>query len=133
VIDVSVLNVDTAAIINPQNTTFTLALTGVVRELTLQRCSHNDAFSHKRSHIPGYSAPRLCLRKISRFVPCLILRQSALTYISSRKVSWLNGTDEVPLGYMSLDTLSAKSKRAYINQTTTFIIQEQENFGAFTG
>lgn len=40
---------------------------------------------------------------------------------------------EVPIGTMALDTLWAKSKRATINQTTTFHITDEEAFGRFAG
>jgi hypothetical protein len=44
----------------------------------------------------------------------------------------MNGSDEVPIGYMSLSTLYASNKRATINDTTTFYITDQEAFGRFT-
>ncbi|KAG0699990.1 hypothetical protein DFH29DRAFT_1001544 [Suillus ampliporus] len=44
-------------------------------------------------------------------------------------VSWMNGSDEVPLGYMSLSTLYASNKRATINDTMTFYITDQNAFG----
>ncbi|KAG1742190.1 hypothetical protein EDB19DRAFT_1702736 [Suillus lakei] len=47
-------------------------------------------------------------------------------------VSWMNGSVEVPLGYMSLSTLYASNKRATINDTTTFYITDQNAFGRFT-
>ena len=47
-------------------------------------------------------------------------------------VSWINGTDEVPIGYMSLSTLHASNKRATLNDTTTFYITDQDAFGRFT-
>jgi len=44
----------------------------------------------------------------------------------------MNGSDQVPIGYMSLSTLYASNKRATINDTTTFYITDQEAFGRFT-
>jgi hypothetical protein len=44
----------------------------------------------------------------------------------------MNGSVEVPLGYMSLSTLYASNKRATINDTTTFYITDQNAFGRFT-
>jgi Protein of unknown function (DUF3712) len=54
-------------------------------------------------------------------------------------VAWLNGTKgnqtAVPIGHMSFSPLTAKSKnkRAIINQTTTFVIDDQAAFGDFAG
>jgi hypothetical protein len=44
----------------------------------------------------------------------------------------MNGSSEVPIGYMSLSTLYASSKRATINDTTTFYITDEDAFGRFT-
>ena len=47
-------------------------------------------------------------------------------------VSWVNGSQEVPLGFFNLKPLSVKKKRAYINQTTDFTITDENAFGRFT-
>ncbi|KAH7926942.1 hypothetical protein BV22DRAFT_1007914 [Leucogyrophana mollusca] len=47
-------------------------------------------------------------------------------------VSWMDGSNETPLGYMSLSQLYAKNKRATINDTTMFYITDQAAFGRFT-
>jgi Protein of unknown function (DUF3712) len=55
------------------------------------------------------------------------------------QVAWVNGTGKnqtvIPLGHMTFQPLSAKhtNKRAEINQTTTFVIDDQAAFGEFTG
>ncbi|KAG2078952.1 hypothetical protein BDR04DRAFT_1124058 [Suillus decipiens] len=90
----STLNIQRAAILSPSNTSFTLAMLGVV--------SHTGIFSARVS----FSQPV--------------------------NVSWMNGSAEVPLGYMSLSTLYASNKRATINDTTTFYITDQDAFGRFT-
>ncbi|KAI9442265.1 hypothetical protein H4582DRAFT_1809416 [Lactarius indigo] len=48
------------------------------------------------------------------------------------RVSWVNGTEEIPIGQFSLEPLKAKKKRAYLNQTTEFSVTDQEAFGRFT-
>jgi hypothetical protein len=47
-------------------------------------------------------------------------------------VSWVNGSEEIPLGFFNLEPLSVKKKRAYFNQTTDFTITDQNAFGRFT-
>ncbi|TDL25981.1 hypothetical protein BD410DRAFT_895443 [Rickenella mellea] len=47
-------------------------------------------------------------------------------------VFWVNGDTQKELGSITLDALSAKHKRAYINQTTTFNVLDQAAFGEFT-
>ncbi|KAI0049858.1 hypothetical protein FA95DRAFT_1604022 [Auriscalpium vulgare] len=94
VVNVSVLNIDTAAIINPVNTSFTLRMDGWV--------SHTGIFNAK------------------------------IAFVEPINVTWLNGDQEVPIGQFNLTTLSAKSKRAYVNQTTTFLIPDEGAFGQFT-
>ncbi|KAG2368054.1 hypothetical protein BDR07DRAFT_1391769 [Suillus spraguei] len=94
IINRSTLNIQRAAILSPSNTSFTLAMLGVV--------SHTGIFSARVS----FSQPV--------------------------NVSWMNGSVEVPLGYMSLSTLYASNKQATINDTTTFYITDQDAFGRFT-
>jgi Protein of unknown function (DUF3712) len=48
------------------------------------------------------------------------------------RISWVNGSKEVQLGLFNLETLHARRKRAYINQTTDFTITDQGAFGQFT-
>ncbi|KAG1761975.1 hypothetical protein EDD22DRAFT_893760 [Suillus occidentalis] len=57
---------------------------------------------------------------------------TSLAFTQPVNVSWMNGSVEVPLGYMSLSTLYASNKRATINDTTTFFITDQNAFGRFT-
>ena len=47
-------------------------------------------------------------------------------------VSWVNASEEVPLGVFNLQPLYVKKKRAYINQTADFTITDQGAFGQFT-
>ncbi|KAG1785555.1 uncharacterized protein HD556DRAFT_110398 [Suillus plorans] len=94
VINQSTLNIQQAAILSPSNTSFTLAILGVV--------SHTGIFS------------------------------ATVAFSQPVNVSWINGSVEIPLGYMSLSTLYASNKRATINDTTTFYITDQNAFGRFT-
>ncbi|KAG1896026.1 uncharacterized protein F5891DRAFT_1165745 [Suillus fuscotomentosus] len=94
VINQSTLNIQQAAILSPSNTSFTLAILGVV--------SHTGIFS------------------------------ATVAFSQPVNVSWINGSVDVPLGYMSLSTLHASNKRATINDTTTFYITDQNAFGRFT-
>ncbi|KAI0298570.1 hypothetical protein BC826DRAFT_1096594 [Russula brevipes] len=55
-----------------------------------------------------------------------------ISFTQPVSVSWVNGSEEVPLGRFNLDPLKAKNKRAGINQTTDFTITDQEAFGLFT-
>ena len=48
------------------------------------------------------------------------------------RVSWVNGSKEFQLGLFNLETLHARRKRAYINQTADFTITDQDAFGQFT-
>ncbi|TFY75371.1 hypothetical protein EWM64_g8642 [Hericium alpestre] len=93
VVDVSVLNVDNVAIIQPSNGSFILGMNGLV--------SHTGIFSAK------------------------------IMFPEPLNVSWINGGEEVPLGHFSLTPISAKNKRAYINQTTEFTIVDPDSFGRF--
>ncbi|KZT27986.1 hypothetical protein NEOLEDRAFT_1129882 [Neolentinus lepideus HHB14362 ss-1] len=95
VVNVSVLNIDKASIQNPQNTSFQLALEGVV--------THSGIFS------------------------------ATIDFTQLINVTWLDGSNEVSLGTMAMASLHAKSKRAYINQTTTFNIVDEDAFGRFAG
>ncbi|TFK54041.1 hypothetical protein OE88DRAFT_1732763 [Heliocybe sulcata] len=94
VVNVAVLNIDKASIQNPQNTSFQLALEGVV--------THTSIFNSK------------------------------ISFTQPISVTWLDGSNEVPLGTMTMSELYAKSKRAYINQTTTFNIADEDAFGQFS-
>lgn len=44
----------------------------------------------------------------------------------------LDNETEVTLGHMTLDTLEAKNKRAALNQSTEFVIDDEAAFGRFT-
>ncbi|KII92866.1 hypothetical protein PLICRDRAFT_102438 [Plicaturopsis crispa FD-325 SS-3] len=46
-------------------------------------------------------------------------------------VSWVYGDEVIPIGTMPMQTIHAHSKRAYINETTTFSITDQDAFGKF--
>ncbi|KAH7888371.1 hypothetical protein F5I97DRAFT_2002257 [Phlebopus sp. FC_14] len=94
VVNKTVLNISEAALTNPTNSSFTLAMQGVV--------THTGIFS------------------------------ATITFTQAVNVSWIDGSTKVPLGYMKLDTLYAKNKRATINDTTVFNIVDQEAFGRFT-
>ena len=55
-------------------------------------------------------------------------------FTENTNISWIeNTTTETPLGFMRLHDLSAKNKRATINDTTTFFITDQAAFGRFSG
>ena len=57
---------------------------------------------------------------------------ASIKFTENVNVTWKeNATTNTPLGYMALDALSAHHKRAYINQTTHFTIQDQDAFGRF--
>ncbi|KAJ7874667.1 hypothetical protein B0H14DRAFT_3551962 [Mycena olivaceomarginata] len=59
---------------------------------------------------------------------------ASISFPDPVNVSWVpnDGGPQVDLGYLKLDTLHAKSKRATINQTATpFIITNQSAFGLF--
>jgi len=47
-------------------------------------------------------------------------------------VSWVDASEEIPLGVFNLEPLYVKKKRAYINQTTDFTITDQGAFARFT-
>ncbi|KAG5653629.1 hypothetical protein H0H81_011855 [Sphagnurus paluster] len=57
-----------------------------------------------------------------------------IEFLEPVRVAWVedDGT-ETPLGTMTLDALSAKHKRALIDQNTTFTITDEEAFGRFSG
>lgn len=55
-----------------------------------------------------------------------------ISFVQPLRVSWVNGSEEIPLGIFNLQPLSVKKKRAYINQTTDFTITDQSAFGRFT-
>ncbi|KAI0063538.1 hypothetical protein BV25DRAFT_1915044 [Artomyces pyxidatus] len=94
VVNVSVLNVDTVAIVQPSNTSFSLTMNGWV--------SHTGIFD------------------------------ATIAFTQPLNVSWLDGSDEVPIGSFTLQQLNAKNKRAYINQTTEFTVTDEDAFGRFT-
>ncbi|EGO25193.1 hypothetical protein SERLADRAFT_448192 [Serpula lacrymans var. lacrymans S7.9] len=56
---------------------------------------------------------------------------ASIAFTQPVNVTWINGSSETPLGYMSLSPLSASHKRATINDTTTFYIQDEAAFGLF--
>lgn len=55
-----------------------------------------------------------------------------IVFTQPLRVSWVNGSEETPIGEFTLEPLKAKKKRAYLNQTTEFSITDQEAFGRFT-
>lgn len=55
-----------------------------------------------------------------------------ISFVQPLRVSWVNGSEEIPLGLFNLEPLSVKKKRAYINQTTDFTITDQSAFSRFT-
>ncbi|KAA1471743.1 hypothetical protein DENSPDRAFT_133322 [Dentipellis sp. KUC8613] len=57
---------------------------------------------------------------------------ATISFPEPLNVTWVNGDEEVPLGYFGMQPLSAKNKRAYINQTTEFTVADQDAFGRFT-
>ncbi|THH12496.1 hypothetical protein EW146_g7640 [Bondarzewia mesenterica] len=93
VVNVSALNIDKAAIVQPSNGSFTLQMDGLV--------THTGIFS------------------------------ASIVFPKPLNISWVDGDQEVPLGSFSLQPLSARKKRAYINQTTNFDISDQDAFGRF--
>ena len=57
-----------------------------------------------------------------------------IIFTENTNISWIeNKTTETRLGFMRLHDLSAKNKRATINDTTTFFITDQAAFGHFSG
>ncbi|KAI8977823.1 hypothetical protein BD414DRAFT_466746 [Trametes punicea] len=95
IVNVSVLNVDRAAIMNPTNTSFDLRMDGWV--------SHAGIF------------------------------KSTIYFNEPLTVSWVNGSgDPVRLGSFTMQPLSVRSKRAYINQTVPFTIEDEDAFAQFT-
>ena len=58
---------------------------------------------------------------------------ATIAFTENINVTWReNATTNTPLGFFSLSQLAAHHKRAYINQTTQFHIQDQDAFGRFT-
>jgi Protein of unknown function (DUF3712) len=55
-----------------------------------------------------------------------------ISFTQPLHVSWVNASEEVPLGVFNLEPLHVKKKRAYINQTTDFTITDQGTFAQFT-
>ncbi|OBZ73242.1 hypothetical protein A0H81_06855 [Grifola frondosa] len=94
IVDVSVLNLDQAAILHTTNTSFALQMDGWV--------SHTGIFS------------------------------ASIKFPQPLNISWIDGDNEIPIGSFPLQTLSAKHKRAYINQTTQFTIFDEDAFSNFT-
>jgi hypothetical protein len=96
IVNVSVLNIDKAAIINPQNGSFSLELDGWV--------SHAGIFNAK------------------------------IDFLQPINVAWEESgvKNPTPLGAFSLQELTVKNKRAYLNQTVQFTISDQNAFGRFT-
>ncbi|KAF7321550.1 hypothetical protein MKEN_00676000 [Mycena kentingensis (nom. inval.)] len=95
VVNKSTLDIQVAAITEPQNNTFMLAMEGNV--------AHTG------------------------FIP------ASITFPSPVNVSWIvPNAEPIPLGYLALDSLHAKNKRATINQTATpFTIVNETAFGIF--
>jgi len=55
-----------------------------------------------------------------------------IVFTQPLRVSWVNGSKEIPIGQFTLEPLKAKKKRAFLNQTTEFEVTDQEAFGRFT-
>ncbi|KAI9459106.1 hypothetical protein F5148DRAFT_1219463, partial [Russula earlei] len=55
-----------------------------------------------------------------------------IDFTQALRVSWVNDSEEVSLGYFNLEPLHIQKKRAYINQTTDFTITNQGTFAQFT-
>ncbi|KAI9463679.1 hypothetical protein BJY52DRAFT_1404720 [Lactarius psammicola] len=55
-----------------------------------------------------------------------------IVFTQPLRVSWVNGSQEIPIGQFTLEPLKARKKRAYLNQTTEFTVTDQEAFGRFT-
>jgi len=56
-----------------------------------------------------------------------------IEFLEPIRVAWIeDDATETPLGTMNLSPLSAKHKRASVNQTTTFIINDEAAFGRFS-
>ncbi|KAI0321180.1 hypothetical protein OF83DRAFT_1280620 [Amylostereum chailletii] len=94
VVDVSELNVDTVAINQPTNGSFTLGINGYV--------THTGIFS------------------------------ASIQFPEPIDIFWLNGTDEIHIGRTRFTPLSSKNKLAFINQTTSFDVADEDAFGSFT-
>ncbi|KAI0739355.1 hypothetical protein C8Q80DRAFT_1123812 [Daedaleopsis nitida] len=94
IVNVSVLNVDQAQIINPTNNSFDLKMDAWV--------SHAGIFS------------------------------ATIKFNQPLSVAWVNNGEQIPIGSFSLDPLKVKSKRAYINQTVAFTIDDEDAFARFT-
>ncbi|KAI0370690.1 hypothetical protein BV20DRAFT_966193 [Pilatotrama ljubarskyi] len=96
IVNVSVLNVDKAAIVNPTNNSFDLRMDGWV--------SHAGIFSAK------------------------------INFNEPLSVGWVNSSDGsvVHLGSFPMSQLTVKSKRAYVNQTVPFTIEDEDAFSEFT-
>ncbi|KAF5386260.1 hypothetical protein D9615_002421 [Tricholomella constricta] len=59
---------------------------------------------------------------------------ATIEFLEPVNVAWIEDDDtETPLGTMTLDKLSAKHKRALIDQKTDFTIIDEEAFGRFSG
>lgn len=48
-------------------------------------------------------------------------------------MAWMEEDKETALGYMKLSELSTKNKRVIINDTTQFIITDEDAFARFSG
>ncbi|KAI0354382.1 hypothetical protein OH77DRAFT_1404952 [Trametes cingulata] len=96
IVNVSVLNVDRAAIVNPGNSSFDLKMDGWV--------SHAGIFSAK------------------------------IKFNEPLSVGWVNTTTGAVthLGSFPMSELTVKSKRAYVNQTVPFTIEDEDAFSDFT-
>jgi len=57
---------------------------------------------------------------------------ASIAFTAPINITWKeNSTTNTPLGYFSLKPLSVHHKRAYINDTTTFHITDEDAFGRF--
>ena len=58
---------------------------------------------------------------------------ATITFKEALAVSWYNASGiPIPIGTFQLEPLHVHSKRAYINQTVTFNITDEDNFSLFT-
>ncbi|KAI0710861.1 hypothetical protein C8Q76DRAFT_623714 [Earliella scabrosa] len=94
-INISVLNIDQAQIVDPTNNSFNL--------------------------------------KIDAWVSRAGIIKATIKLNEPVQVAWVNGSgDHVPLGRFDLEPLYVRHKRAYINQTVAFTIEDEAAFARFT-
>ncbi|KAH9961311.1 hypothetical protein BC827DRAFT_1260505 [Russula dissimulans] len=69
---------------------------------------------------------------VDRVVSHAGIFSARIDFTNSVNVSWVNDSEEVPLGLFNLKPLNVRKKRAYVNQTTDFTIADEDAFGRFT-